>query len=118
MMKRLNLRSPRLLLGGLLLAGALFSALAGTARADEDDHARAREALERGEILPLLTILQRATGHRPGEVVEVELERDDGRWLYELKLLTPEGVLVEMELDAATGALLEFEQDDEDDRED
>ena len=51
-------------------------------------------------------------------VVEVELERDDGRWLYELKLLTPEGVLVEMELDAATGALLEFEQDDEDDRED
>lgn len=111
MMKRLNLRSPRLLLGGLLLAGTLVSTLAGAARADEDDHARAREALERGEILPLLTILQRATGHQPGEVIEVELERDDGRWLYELKLLTPEGVLMEMELDAASGALIELERD-------
>lgn len=110
MKRRLSLRCPRLWLAALLLAAALVSALAGAARAG--DHDRARDALERGEILPLLTILQRATGYQPGEVIEVELERDDGRWLYELKLLTPEGVLMEMELDAANGALMELERED------
>jgi len=110
MKRRLSLHSARLRLAALSLAVALIWALGGAALAG--DHERARAALERGEILPLLAILQRATGYQPGEVIEVELERDDGRWLYEVKLLTPAGVLMEMELDAATGALIELERED------
>jgi hypothetical protein len=40
-------------------------------------------------------------------VIELDLERDDGRWIYELELVSPEGRLYEMEIDAASGAVLE-----------
>jgi uncharacterized membrane protein YkoI len=74
--------------------------------ADSDDHDRARQALEAGEILPLRTLLDRLEGDYPGQVIEVELEREDGRWVYEIKLLRPNGVLVKMNLDAVSGTLL------------
>lgn len=109
-MKRTPSPAPfRLALGALSLALALFVGLSGHAHAG--DHDRAREALERGEILPLRQILDAAQTHHPGEIIEVELERDDGRWIYELKLLGEQGLLLEMELDAATGALIELERD-------
>jgi hypothetical protein len=41
-----------------------------------DDHDRARQALEAGEVLPLRTILERVEREYPGQVVDVELERD------------------------------------------
>jgi uncharacterized membrane protein YkoI len=55
-----------------------------------------------------------AEATRPGRVIEVELERDDGRWIYELELVSPEGRLYEMEIDAASGTVLEVEQEDDD----
>ena len=89
--------------------------LAGPAFADRNDHDRARRALEAGEILPLTQILAVAEGARSGRVIEIELERDDGRWIYELELVTPEGRLYEMEIDAATGAVVGIEREEEDD---
>ncbi len=49
----------------------------------------------------------------PGRIVEVELEDEDGLWLYEIEVLTPEGRLIEIELDARTGAILGYEEDDD-----
>ena len=92
----------------LVLTGA-------AALADRDDHDRARRALEAGEILPLAEILTVAEATRPGRVIEVELERDDGRWIYELELVSPGGRLYEMEIDAATGTVLEVEREEDDD---
>ena len=47
--------------------------------ADGDDHAREhdaiREALQRGEVLPLVRILAIAQEKVPGDVIEVELGR-------------------------------------------
>jgi uncharacterized membrane protein YkoI len=91
----------------------LLSVLAAPVPAD-GDHDRARRALEAGEILSLSEILAAAEAVRPGRVIEVELEKDDGRWVYELELVTPDGRLYEMEIDAATGTLLEIEQEDDD----
>lgn len=79
----------------------------------DDDHDRARRALEAGEILPLSEILSAATAARPGRVIELELDRDDGQWVYEVELVTPQGRLYEMEIDAATGAILEIEAEDD-----
>jgi uncharacterized membrane protein YkoI len=87
--------------------------LAVPAVADGDGHDRARRALEAGEILPLSEILRVATALRPGRVIEVELDRDDGRWLYELELVSPQGRLYEMEIDAATGEILATEREDD-----
>lgn len=58
---------------------------------DRDDHERARRALEAGEVLPLRTVLERVERDYPGQVIEVELERDDGMWFYEVKLIRSGG---------------------------
>jgi uncharacterized membrane protein YkoI len=86
--------------------------LAGAAVADPFDHDRARAALGRGEVRPLAQILETVTSEIPGEVVEVELEREQGAWLYELKVIAPDGHVLEVLVDAASGALLEHEEDD------
>lgn len=70
------------------------------------DHERARTAVQAGEILPLQTLLERVQRTHPGQVLELELERDDGRWIYELKLLQAGGQLLKLEVDAATGEVL------------
>lgn len=85
--------------------------LAVPARADgrrdhERDHERARAAVQAGEVLPLAVLLQRLQRTHPGQVLEVELERDDGRWIYELKLLQPGGQLLKLKVDGASGQVL------------
>lgn len=74
--------------------------------ADDDDHERARHALETGEILSLGTIITKLENDHPGPILEVELEREDGRWIYEIKQLQEGGRLVKMELNAATGEVI------------
>lgn len=71
--------------------------------ADDRDHDRARKALEAGEILPLRTIIDR---DYPGQILEVELERDDGQWIYEVKLVRDKGSVIKLKLDARDGTLL------------
>ena len=95
----------------LLAAGLVFVTISG-ARADDDDHEFARRALEQGRALPLADILAKVTPRVPGKVIEVELEVDDGTLVYDLKVLTPQGRLQEIEVDAATGKILEIEDDD------
>jgi uncharacterized membrane protein YkoI len=86
----------------MFTVAAALPARAGDAR----DHDRARQALEAGEILPLRAILERAERDTPGQVIEVELEREAGRWIYEIKVLAAGGVMVKLELDARDGAVL------------
>ncbi|HEX5390433.1 MAG TPA: PepSY domain-containing protein [Burkholderiaceae bacterium] len=76
------------------------------AAGDHADHDRARAALQAGEILSLTTVLQRVAAEYPGQVLEVELERDAGRWTYEIKLLQPSGGLLKLEVDAANARVL------------
>jgi uncharacterized membrane protein YkoI len=91
----------------LLLSLALLPALPPLAMAQERrDHERARAALEAGEIRPLAELLGDVERRFRGRVIEADLERDDGQWLYELKILPPNGRMFVIELDAATGALL------------
>jgi uncharacterized membrane protein YkoI len=101
---RKSLRGLRAALSAALLMALLG---AGASQAGDDhDHDRARQALESGEILSLRTILERVERDHPGQIMEVELEREDGRWLYEIKLLRTGGALVKLKIDARNGALL------------
>jgi len=99
----------------LILVTALATAVAAGAFADEPhrrhhhDHDRARAALERGEIRPIGEILASAAGRVPGDVVEVELEREQGRWVYELKIIADDGRRLEVLIDAATATVIEVE---------
>lgn len=87
-----------LLLGSLAISPALL--------AKERDHDRARQALEAGEILPLRTIIEKLESDYPGQILEVELDHEDGQWIYEIKLLRDNGGLVKLKLNAGDGTLL------------
>ena len=43
----------------------------------------------------------------PGQVLEVELEQEGERWTYEVRLLQAGGRLVKLNVDAATGEVLQ-----------
>lgn len=92
-----------------LLSALVLLALAPGAWADgprEHDHDRARAALKAGEVLPLADILTRVARTHPGQVLEVELERDNGVWVYELKLLQSDGLLIKLKVDARDASVL------------
>lgn len=93
-----------LLCGGLVLAPAW----AGS----KDDHEQARAAVQAGKILPLPTVLERLQQVHPGQVLELELEQEGGRWIYEVKLLQSDGKLLKLELDAATAQVLKVKRKD------
>ncbi|MBL6077253.1 PepSY domain-containing protein [Belnapia sp. T18] len=90
-----------------LLALLLLPLASPAARADDDDQDRARTAVERGEIRPLSRILGELERRFVGQVVDTDLDRDDGRWVYEFKLLPPSGRMYRVTLDAATGEVLQ-----------
>ncbi|WP_411836992.1 PepSY domain-containing protein [Paracoccus sp. ME4] len=80
---------------------------------DASDYETARMAVGRGDMLPLETILAGVEARHPGQVVEVELEEEAGLWLYEVEILTPDGRLIEIELDAGTGDILGYGEDED-----
>ncbi len=93
--------------GGSLRSAAWCLALLSMAGlAGADDAARARRLLESGRILPLQTIIERVREHHPGRILEVGLEIEDGRTVYEVELIDPNGKVRELYIDAATGRLL------------
>jgi uncharacterized membrane protein YkoI len=70
-----------------------------------------REALTKGEILPLTRILAIAAEKVPGDVLKVEIEREDGTLIYEVEVLTSAGRVRELKINAKTGAILSIEDD-------
>ncbi|MFC5736676.1 PepSY domain-containing protein [Sinirhodobacter huangdaonensis] len=92
----------------LLLLSMLLGAVAGLpAAADpEHDHNRAQRALERGEIRPLHALLAPVEQRFGARLLEVELRQERGRLVYGIKLITPDGRIFEVGVDAATGGML------------
>ena len=99
---------PALALVGLIVLGLMSAP--GAVRADSKDQHRAQKALKAGQIVPLRKMLGSVEDRYEGDVLEVELddERVNGVkiWIYEIKLLTPEGAVLKLEYDAKTMVLL------------
>lgn len=83
------------------------------AASGHDDHDRARQAVQAGQVLPLPAVLERLQREVPGQVLEVELEQERDRWIYEIKLLTPAGQLTKVKLDARTAEVLRIKSRDD-----
>ena len=77
---------------------------------DHHDHERARRALEQGEVLPLRSVLERLEHEVPGQVLKIEFEEDDGRFIYEIRLLEPDGRIAKLKVDAADGHVLRIKR--------
>lgn len=83
----------------------------GRGRGRGGDHDEAREAYEHGQALSLARILRLALRAVPGEVLEVELEREHGRLVYEIEILARTGRVRKVILDARTGAIVGVEDE-------
>lgn len=95
----------------LLFVAALMLAavLSGPAHAGRD-HDEIRRLRSAGKILSLETIIDSHRRQHPdGQLLEAELELEEGRYVYELKFLGDNGVVQEFEYDARTGELRHIE---------
>ena len=104
MLRKLQIAS--ILLIGLIVLNPMSPALA------DDDYIEARQLHESGKILPLELILKQARQAYPGKVLEVELENEDGRIIYEVEILSESGIVMEVYIDAKTGLILISKEDD------
>lgn len=98
----------RLHLRRLAVAGLAACALGagGALHADEGDHELARQALEQGKVLPLRTVLDKVEREYRGQAIRIEFEHEDGRFVYEIRLLQPDGHMLKLEVDAVNGNVL------------
>lgn len=77
---------------------------------DQDEALRLRQ---KGVILPLEQLLQQAMDRHPGaKLLEAGLDEKHGVYIYEVELLTADGVVRELDLEAATGRLIKDKDDD------
>lgn len=101
---------------GLVVAGfatLLFASVprTGPVAAHETDHGY-DEALETGQIVPLDQLMERIRRDFPGRILRVEVEHEShggpSAWVYEVKMLTPDGHVLKLEFDAGSMELLEL----------
>lgn len=77
--------------------------------ADDDDWRKLHEDVKSGKIKPLSEILDNLARDYIGQVIDVDIDDDDGERVYEIELLGPQGQVVEFEVDAVTGELIGIE---------
>jgi uncharacterized membrane protein YkoI len=82
----------------------------------DSDQERVRRAFENGEILPITDILAIVAPRLPGEVVEVELDVRRYDIYYEVEVFTPTGRGTDIVVNARTGAVVERDRDDDQER--
>jgi len=106
-----HLSGARRVLLATLLATAI--AVAGTNHwGSADDNEDEDGAPRPGEVVPMEQLLGKIRQSIDGRVLKVDLEQEwrvGGRiWVYEAKIMTPDGDVLKLEYDARTLEVLEF----------
>ena len=91
----------------LVLVAGTISGLSGASA--DGDYREIRGLVERGEILSLEDILSRYPESDYGRLLDLEVEREHGQVVYEMEFLRDDGRVLELEVDARDGTLLEKE---------
>lgn len=88
----------------------LFCSGLGARDLGQDEALKLRQ---QGVILPLEQLIGQALGRYPGsKLLEADLEEKHGVYIYEIELLTVEGVVRELKFDARDSRLLKDKEDD------
>ena len=112
----------RIIIATLLLFPILFAVFA--VLADGDDQDWARDAVLSGKAVPLAQIIEFVEDTYDGKIYEVDLLKiDDARAapIYRLKLVSDDGFLIDLMVDAASGDVVGIggrgigDDDDDDD---
>ncbi|WP_281806657.1 PepSY domain-containing protein [Methylocystis echinoides] len=92
----------------VLSMGLSGSAVAGDEVSKKaEDHDIALGALARQEVLPLETVLSQVRKTISGEIVGIELERNSGVWVYQIKVIAPGDNMIQAFVDARTAKVIE-----------
>ncbi|WP_227367485.1 PepSY domain-containing protein [Halomonas sp. M20] len=94
---------PALALGLVVLGIGLI------APSQASDWRGLHDEVQSGRLVALSSVLDWLEAHYLGEVLEVEVEHDDGKPRYEVEMIGPQGQLVEFEFDATNGELIGIE---------
>lgn len=70
------------------------------------NHNEVRRLREQGRIVPLARILREAARRQPGRVIEVGVDKERQRYIYDVEVLDRNGQVWLLRFDAATGAFL------------
>ncbi|MGB7334513.1 MAG: PepSY domain-containing protein [Salaquimonas sp.] len=70
-----------------------------------------RDAVRKQKILPFSKLKSIVVERFGANIVDVEIEREDGQWIYEFKVISQSGRLVEVYLNAETGRIISVEND-------
>jgi uncharacterized membrane protein YkoI len=54
--------------------------------------------------------IKTASDRQPGRVIEAELEKKHGKAVWEVEVVTPSGKIVEVHIDADSGAVIDVEE--------
>jgi uncharacterized membrane protein YkoI len=73
----------------------------------DEDQNEVYRAVQNGDIRPFSELYAAMERDLYGRIIRVELEKDDGNWVYELKVLFDNNV-IRIEYDAATLEILEI----------
>lgn len=73
-------------------------------------------AVAHPDATPLHRCVDAALAKKPGKVLEVELEREKGREIYEIEIAGEDGKRWELECDLETISIVKIELDDDDDK--
>ncbi|CAE6920007.1 Peptidase [Pseudomonas marincola] len=97
----------------VLCSALVVMTLAMGAHAKDLDQDEALRLRREGVIMPLEQLMQPALQRYPmATLLGAELEDEHGVLVYEVELLTQEGVVRELDLDAHNGQILKDEEDD------
>jgi uncharacterized membrane protein YkoI len=105
-MAMLNVRTLSTLSGAVLLA-----TVAGPSLADIN-FANAEKMRASGEAISTEKVVEIVTKARPGTVIDLELDRDGGRLVYEVEVRDKQFREWDLEIDAKTGEMLAEGLDD------
>jgi len=90
----------------ILALAVLLACAAGTPAGAQSDQQRARAAVQAGQARPLQDILPQLRDSYPGRVLDADLDQAGGRWVYRIKLLTDDGKVLALVVDARSGEVL------------
>jgi uncharacterized membrane protein YkoI len=97
------MRHSKLLIAAIV---ALLPGAGATFASERLNHNEVYQLRESGQIISMEEVLRYAHTLQPGQLIEAELERERGGYVYELKIIDGDGRIHKLELDAQNGELL------------
>ncbi|PSW67132.1 hypothetical protein C0W88_02900 [Photobacterium leiognathi subsp. mandapamensis] len=91
-----------------LIGTLTFAAIAAPSVDDDEHHDDVMTAVEKGLIKPYSALQHKVSRQLSARIIKVELNEDNGEWIYELKLIDNENNIIKVEYQAQSLQMLQI----------